>query len=139
MYCKYAPVLCSCWVLKYCCICGTCYLIRLPNFSEGRFFWVVNALVGVFLMLFIPLTWFKKLWIIFNPPTEDDVDDCGFPRNRFLRFLYEASHRIMRSILSRTVIYLTIVATLCVTTLLHLVSGPLDAHSQDRKWMFFSR
>ncbi|XP_037906925.1 adenylyl cyclase X E isoform X2 [Hermetia illucens] len=113
-------------MLKYSSLIGLAtflgiFAMQSINVFEGRFFWVVNALVGVFLMLFIPLTWFKKLWIIFNPPTEDDVDDCGFPRNRFLRFLYEASHRIMRSILSRTVIYLTIVATLCVTTLLHLI------------------
>lgn len=71
------------------------------------------------------LVWFKKIWDYFKPANENDTSLTVPPENRFFKALYEFSFDVMTSAVWRTLIYLFVVMTLVVVSLLHLVKDNL--------------
>lgn len=90
-------------------------------FRVGDIYWLLNGVTAIVLLLFIPITWFKKLWVVFNHSTEEDPNTVNPPKNRFLKYLYDISREIMRNAVVRFGIYLTMVSLLTACSLIHLV------------------
>ncbi|XP_055841976.1 adenylyl cyclase X E [Episyrphus balteatus] len=98
--------------------------IQAINQPQSDMFWVINALAGALLTGFLLITWYKKLWIMFNPSEEDDSSDQqnrGKPHNKISQYFYNLSDIWMRSIFARCFIYLTMVTTLCASSMLQLM------------------
>lgn len=99
-------------------------LNRKKNLSNrmGILFWILNGTSAVILCTFIPITWFKKLWVVLRRPTEDDITMVHPPKNRFLLYFFDLSRDIMKNAISRIAMYITMVTLLTTCSLIHLVN-----------------
>lgn len=96
--------------------------IRLPlKYSDGVWYWVLNALAFLVLVFFLAITWFKKMWILFRPINEDDPNLIELPNNPFLRYLFNTSKSVMTNAVARMLIYFVSVCVLTLSALIHLV------------------
>lgn len=91
-------------------------------FSGGLIFWLIHGLTATILVCIIPITWFKKLWIIFKSAYEDDPEMVDMPSNRYLRYFYRTSRNIITNAVARTIIYLATILFLTTCSLALLVS-----------------
>lgn len=91
-------------------------------YRTGLIYWILNGITAIVLISFIPITWFKKLWILFIPINEDNLDVIEQPENKFYNYLYNKSRNVMISATSRMIIYLLTITLITACALIHLVS-----------------
>lgn len=109
--------------------CGYClvnwlrifFFMLLFYFRNGVLYWIVNTVALIILIVFIPITWFKKLWILFSPINEDEPNRITPPKSKFCRYLYDTSKSIMSNGVARIIIYITSILMLTLSALIHLV------------------
>ncbi|XP_055382596.1 adenylyl cyclase X E [Condylostylus longicornis] len=116
-------------MLKYSCLAGILtftgiFILQIIN-KLSCFFWILDGVLFCVLLLFLPLTWYKKLWIVFSKAPDDETDEPLEPKNIFSKFFYKISDKLMRNFFGRFVIYLLTVGILCVVSLIPLI------HCQD--------
>lgn len=90
--------------------------------SNGWLYWLVNAIGLLILLFFLTITWFKKLWILFQPINEDDPNVITLPEHRFFRYLFNVSNRIIQNAPARIIIYFISICVLVLSALIHLVN-----------------
>uniref|UniRef100_A0A2A4JWP0 adenylate cyclase n=1 Tax=Heliothis virescens TaxID=7102 RepID=A0A2A4JWP0_HELVI len=81
------------------------------------FQWYAWALLGALLLALIlmqPFTWFQFLWTKYKGFEE--------PRNKYVRWIYDISAKIIRSAKIRTVIYLMISISLAATSVVNVIA-----------------
>lgn len=86
----------------------------------------------VILLLFLVITWFKKMWILLTPINEDDPNLIELPANPVLKYLFNTSKNLMSNVVARMLIYSVAVCVLILSALIHLVRTP--ASDTDRLW-----
>jgi hypothetical protein len=81
----------------------------------------------------LPIVWFKKFWDFLKSENRiNDVSIAIFPRNRYLKSIYDFSFDIMSNATLRIIIYLVNVLILVIVSLLHLVRDN-QTHSHHEK------
>lgn len=78
------------------------------------------------LIAFIPITWFKKLWILSSPINEDEPNRITPPQTAFNNYLFNTSRSIMSNGVARIAIYIVSICMLTMSALVHLVCNRLD-------------
>ncbi|XP_063899611.1 adenylyl cyclase X E isoform X2 [Helicoverpa armigera] len=76
--------------------------------------WVLLSALLLALILMQPFTWFQFLWTKYKGFEE--------PRNKYLRWIYDISAKIIRSAKIRTVIYLMISISLAATSVVNVIA-----------------
>ncbi|XP_022822175.1 adenylate cyclase type 2-like isoform X2 [Spodoptera litura] len=76
--------------------------------------WVLLGALLIVLILLQPLTWFQFLWTKHNSYEE--------PRNKFLRWVFDVSTKIIKSAHIRTAIYLMISIGLAATSVVNVIA-----------------
>lgn len=98
---------------------------------DGRMYWLMNGLACFVLLFILALTWFKKVWILMSPINEDEPCRIELPENRILRIWFRMSNAIIRSALTRFIIYVVCISILILSALIHLVEcEPSEVHRQ---------
>lgn len=82
----------------------------------------------IFLLIFLPITWFKKLWVVFMPVNEDNSNLVNPPKSFLSLYLFNTSRNIMQNALARTLIYLATVSMLMICSLVHLTECITEEH-----------
>lgn len=102
------------------------YLIKFKKNSyfsrkrSGWIFWSFIVLSAVVLITFIPITWFKKLWVVFMPANDDNSMLVNPPKSIIPLCLFNISRNIMKNAIARTCMYLVTISLLMVCSLVHL-------------------
>jgi hypothetical protein len=84
--------------------------------------WIGYGITVGLILALLPLTWTYCIWNKLKDRYEEQ-EHIPEPSNKYLRFLYKASHKVVLSPSIRTVLYLVVCISLTVCTMLELV-GP---------------
>jgi hypothetical protein len=103
------------------CIYVSIYIL-FTSLSSRSLLWIGYGITVGLILALLPLTWTHYVWNKLKDPYEEQ-DNILEPSNKFLRFLYRASLKVVWSASTRTVIYLVVCVSLTVCTMLELV-GP---------------
>ncbi|XP_052873857.1 adenylyl cyclase X E [Anopheles cruzii] len=106
-------------------------LIQILNEASGIYFWMLNGFAGTLLVVFVPITWFKKIWDVYTPYSIDDLLRVRKPQSRPMRVLYDFSNDIMGNFIIRTVIYLITITLLVFCSLMYLFECSYDLHASN--------
>ncbi|XP_055593948.1 adenylyl cyclase X E [Uranotaenia lowii] len=104
-------------------------LIQALNSATSSYFWAVIGVSGGILFMFIPITWFKKLWDVYTPYSSEDLLRVRKPQTKILKQFYLFSNNIMGNLTMRTSIYLGTTFVLVTCSLIFLLecsSYPCD-------------
>lgn len=110
--------------LRYAKICVECVLSSFRS-RNGILYWIVNTVALVMLIAFIPITWFKKIWILFSPINEDEPNRITPPVTAIGNYLYNTSKSIMSNGVARIAIYIISICMLTMSAMIHLVCNSL--------------
>lgn len=103
------------------CIYISIYVL-FTSVSSHTLPWIGYGITAGLILALLPLTWTHYVWNKLKDPYEEQ-DNIPQPNNRFLRFLYQASLKVVWSASTRTVLYLVVCVSMTVCTVLELV-GP---------------
>lgn len=110
--------------------------IQNPKRS-GWIYWSFIILSAIVLLTFIPITWFKKLWVLFMPVNEENSNLVNPPKSNVLLCLFNISRNIMQNAIARTCIYLATISLLMVCSLVHLTECVIE-ETGDKSTIVYS-
>jgi len=96
--------------------------ILFTSLSSRSLLWIGYGITVGLILALLPFTWTHYIWKKCKDPYEEQ-DDILEPSNKFLRFLYLTSLKVVWSASTRIVIYMVVCVSLTVCTMLELV-GP---------------
>uniref|UniRef100_A0A336KF75 adenylate cyclase n=1 Tax=Culicoides sonorensis TaxID=179676 RepID=A0A336KF75_CULSO len=97
------------------------FIIQNMNKPFSWAYWTIISVSGVILFGILPITWFNRIWDLYNP----DVD-IAMPKNPIALRLYKMSDNLTRNALARHLIYLVSVFILVIVSFIHLVDCSSD-------------
>lgn len=98
---------------------------------SGWIFWSFIMLSAIVLLVFFPITWFKKLWVVFMPVNEESSNLVNPPKSSVLLCLFNISRNIMQNAIARTCIYLATISLLMICSLVHLTECMVDGTGDE--------
>lgn len=98
--------------------------IQTLNQPYGLKFSYATLIGAIVLLVFVPFAWFKKLWLILTPETDEDVPAAPVPKWKITRNIFRFSNWIPRNAVARTMIYIVSISLLTMLSFIHLVRLP---------------
>uniref|UniRef100_A0A1B0D5W6 adenylate cyclase n=1 Tax=Phlebotomus papatasi TaxID=29031 RepID=A0A1B0D5W6_PHLPP len=96
------------------------FAIQTLNQPYGLKFSYATLIGAIVLLVFVPFAWFKKLWLILTPETDEDVPAAPVPKWKITRNIFRFSNWIPRNAVARTMIYIVSISLLTMLSFIHL-------------------
>lgn len=100
--------------------------IQVLNDASYWFFWLICSISIIIMVIILPMTWFKKVWMMTHPKPDEETTIVTEPNSKFFKTLYKMSERLSNSLTIRYIVFVVIVALLISCSFVYWLNCTYD-------------